>query len=142
MNEEIDIVKSTTSDYIPELEKVMTSQEINILQNTVRKIPVADNVIQYAVKLVGLTRPDIPHAPEYIKNWVNWGAGPRASQYLILGAKTKAALEGRFTPEIDDVKACAIPVLRHRIVTNFTAEAEGITPVTIIEKLMEEKFLK
>ncbi len=136
--EEIDIVKSTTSGYTPKLEKVMSAEEILIFQDAIRKMPVADNVIEFAVKLVGLTRPDDPAAPEYIKNWINWGAGPRASQYLILGAKTRAALQGRFTPEIEDVKACAIPVLRHRIVTNFNAEAEGVTPLQIIQKLLQE----
>jgi len=136
--EEIDIVKSTTSGYLPKLEKVMSAEEILVFQDAIRKMPVADNVIEFAVKLVGLTRPDDPASPEYIKNWINWGAGPRASQYLILGAKTRAALQGRFTPEIEDVKACAIPVLRHRIVTNFNAEAEGVTPLQIIQKLLQE----
>ncbi|MEJ2636422.1 MAG: AAA family ATPase [Calditrichia bacterium] len=136
--EEIDIVKSTTSDYIPLLEKVVSAKEILIFQDAIRKIPVADNVVQYAVKLAGLTRPDHPDSRDYIKKWINWGAGPRASQYLILGAKTRAALQGRFTPDIEDVKACAIPVLRHRIVTNFNAEAEGVNTLQIISRLMEE----
>ncbi|GAB4369670.1 MAG: MoxR family ATPase [Calditrichia bacterium] len=138
--EEIQIVKSTTSHYIPDLKKVLTGEDILIFQETIRKIPVADNVIEYAVGLVGLTRPENPKSPPYIKNWINWGAGPRASQYLILGAKTRAALDGRFTPEIEDVKACAIPVMRHRLVTNFNAEAEGVTALEIIQKLMEEKI--
>ena len=136
--EEIYIVKSTTSHYQPNLEKVLGANEIIVLQEAIRKMVVADNVIEYAVKLVGLTRPENTKAPDYVKEWINWGAGPRASQYLILGAKTRAALLGRFTPEIDDVKACAIPVLRHRIITNFNAEAEGVTTLQIIEKLLNE----
>jgi MoxR-like ATPase len=140
-DEEKEIVKSTTSDYNPDLKKVMNGEEILRFQEAIRKMPVADNVIEYAVKLVGLTRPDNIDAPEYIKNWINWGAGPRASQYLILGAKTRAALQGRFSPEIADVKQGALPVLRHRLVTNFNAEAEGVNTVQIIEKLMEESGL-
>jgi MoxR-like ATPase len=137
--EETDIVKSTTSDYLAKLEKVMTAEEITVFQEAIRKIPVADNVIDYAVQLVGRTRPENPKAPDYIKNWINWGAGPRASQYLIFGAKTRAALQGRFTPDIDDVKACAVPVLRHRIVTNFNAEAENVNALQIVEKLMSDQ---
>lgn len=140
-DEEKEIVKSTTSDYNPELKKVMNGEEILLFQEAIRKMPVADNVIEYAVELVGLTRPDNIDAPEYIKNWINWGAGPRASQYLILGAKTRAALQGRFSPEIADVKQGALPVLRHRLVTNFNAEAEGVNTVQIIEKLMKESNL-
>ena len=136
--EEISIVKSTTSDYLPELKKVMAADDIWIFQDAIRKMPVADNVIEYAVKLVGLTRPENPKSPKYIKDWINWGAGPRASQYLILGAKTRAALQGRFTPEIADVKICAIPVMRHRLVTNFNAEAEGVNTLQIVEKLLHE----
>ncbi len=137
--EETDIVKSTTSDYLAKLEKVMTAEEITVFQEAIRKIPVADNVIDYAVQLVGRTRPENPKAPDYIKNWINWGAGPRASQYLIFGAKTRAALQGRFTPDINDVKACAVPVLRHRIVTNFNAEAENVNALQIVEKLMSDQ---
>ncbi len=135
--EEIHIVKSTTSDYTPQLEKVMTADEILEYQEAIRKMPVADNVIEYAVKLVTLTRADNPEAPDFVKEWINWGAGPRASQYLILGAKTRAALQGRFTPQIEDVRACAVPVLRHRIITNFNAEAEGVTTLHIIKRLLE-----
>jgi MoxR-like ATPase len=89
------------------------------------------------VKLVSLTRANNPQAPDFIREWINGGAGPRASQYLILGAKTRAALQGRFTPQIEDVKACAVPVLRHRIIPNFNAEAEGVTTLQIIQKLLE-----
>ena len=138
--DEIRIVKSTTSDYIPQLTKVITAEEILGFQNAIRQMPVADNVIEFAVRLVGQTRPDNPDAPEFIQNWINWGAGPRASQFLILGAKTRAALQGRFTPQIEDVRSCAIPVLRHRIVTNFNAEAEGASPLDIVTKLLEEQI--
>jgi MoxR-like ATPase len=137
-SQEMQIVKSTTSDYLPHLDKIMTHEEILSYQEAIRKIPVADNVVEYAVQLVGQTRPNNPQAPEYIKNWINWGAGPRASQYLIVGAKTRAALQGRYTPEIEDVKQCALPVLRHRLVTNFNAEAEGVNTLHIVEKLMKE----
>lgn len=137
-SEEIEIVKSTTSDYLPQLNKVMDAEEILSYQDAIRKIPVADNVIEYAVRLVGQTRPNNANSPDYIKNWINWGAGPRASQYLILGAKTRAALQGRFTPAIEDVKQCTLPVLRHRLVTNFNAEAEGVDTLHIIEKLMSD----
>lgn len=135
--EEIEIVKSTTSDYMPHLQKVMSAEKIMDYQNVLRKIPVAENVIEYAVRLVNLTRPTFQEAPKFIREWINWGAGPRASQYLIVGAKTRAALQGRFTPQIEDVKACAVPVLRHRLVPNFNAEAEGVTTINIIEKLLE-----
>lgn len=137
-SEEMEIVKSTTSDYLPQLNKVMNAEEILSYQDAIRKIPVADNVIEYAVRLVEHTRPNNPDSPDYIKNWINWGAGPRASQYLILGAKTRAALQGRFTPAIEDVKQCTLPVLRHRLVTNFNAEAEGVDTLHIIEKLMSD----
>ncbi len=136
--EEMAIVKSTTSDYQPQLNKVMRAEKIIAIQKVLRKIPVADNVIEYAVKLVNMTRPAYSAAPDYIKQWINWGAGPRASQYLILGAKTRAALQGRFTPAIEDVRACAIPVLRHRIVTNFNAEAEGVNSMDVVRRLFEE----
>jgi MoxR-like ATPase len=138
--EEKSIVKSTTSDYSPSLKKVMSSEEILGFQDAIRKMPVAENVIEFAVRLVGLTRPENHDSPEYIKSWISWGAGPRASQYLILGAKTRAALQGRFSPDIEDVKFGAIPVLRHRIVTNFNAEAEGVNALKIVEKLIEESI--
>ncbi len=102
-----------------------------------RRVPVADNVIQFAVKLARQTRPKSVGVPQFIKDWISWGAGPRASQYLILGAKTRAILDGRPTPDIEDVKAVAKPVLRHRIVTNFNAEAEGISSTDVIDKLVE-----
>jgi MoxR-like ATPase len=136
--EEREIVKSTTSAYVPDLSRVLTAEEISGLQALVRRVPVADEVIDYAVRLAGATRPTGAASPKFIKDWVSWGAGPRASQYLILGAKTRAMLGGRYTPSIDDVKAVAQPVLRHRIVTNFSAEAENVKPYTIVRRLVEE----
>ncbi len=136
--EEVKIVQDTTSEYLPKLTKVISADELIGFQNLVRKVPVAENVIEYAVTMVNKTRPDGATAPQYIKNWINWGAGPRASQYLILAAKTKAVIEGRFTPNIDDVKFAMIPTLRHRIITNFSAEADGINSVEIIKKLLED----
>lgn len=135
---EINIVKSTTGSYQPDLTRVMSAEDIISYQQMLRNVVVADNVIEYAVRLVNLTRPTNPDAPDFIKEWINWGAGPRASQYLILGAKTRAALQGRFTPQEEDVRACAIPVMRHRIVTNFNAEAEGVQTLDIIKRLLEE----
>jgi MoxR-like ATPase len=136
--EEVAIVKSTTSPYSPNLKRILSAKEIIEFQDLVRRVPVADNVIEYAVTLVDRTRPTVPAAPSFIKNWIRWGAGPRASQYLILGGKTRAILSGRHTPDINDVKALAPPVLRHRIVTSFNAEAEGVSAIQIIERLVGE----
>ncbi|MFQ5706215.1 MAG: AAA family ATPase [bacterium] len=135
--EEAQIVKSTTSAYQAELEVVIDAEEIIHLQRLVRRVPVADHVVDYAVSLARNTRPNYDGSPDFIRDWISWGAGPRASQYLILGAKTRAILDGRPTPEIDDVKAVAKPVLRHRLVTNFNAEAEGIDTVEVINRLMQ-----
>lgn len=135
--EESRIVKTTTSAYSADLKKVMTKREIIFFQDLIRRVPVSDNVINFAVKLVSSSRPENNGAPEFIKDWVDWGAGPRASQYLILGAKTHAILDGRSTPSIEDIIYYAKPVMRHRIVTNFTAEAEGIDTDRIIAKLIE-----
>ena len=137
-DEELQIVKSTTSPYVPELKHVLGASHIIAYQDLVRRVPVADNVIQYAVQLVSKTRPQTSLAPPFVKNWIRWGAGPRASQYLILGAKTRAILQGRHTPDINDVRAIAAPVLRHRLVTSFNAEAEGVTTVQIVDKLLSE----
>ncbi|CUT04081.1 AAA family ATPase [Candidatus Chrysopegis kryptomonas] len=136
-DEEVEIVRKTTSMYQPDVSKVLKREEILELQDLVRKVPVADNVIEYAVKLVTMTRPNLNGSPDFIKRWISWGAGPRASQYLILGAKARAVLDGRYTPTIDDVRAVALPVLRHRLVTNFNAEADGVSTVDIIEKLLK-----
>lgn len=134
--EEVKIVESTTSPFIPDVKKVISHEDILLYQDLVRRVPVADDVVRYAVTLVGRTRPDAPDAPKMVKDFVSWGAGPRASQYLILAAKTRAVLDGRYTPEIADVRASARPVLRHRIVTNFNAEAENVTTVSLIDALM------
>lgn len=137
-DEEVQIIKSTTGDYIPELNKILSAPEIIGLQHLIKRVPVADNVIEYAVKTVKATRPNGGDSKEYINEWVNWGAGPRASQYLILAAKTRAAIDGRFTPNIDDVKDSMIPVLRHRIIPSFNAEAENVKTTDIIEKLLRD----
>lgn len=134
--EEVAIVQATTSPYQPDLKHVLNAKEIIAFQDLVRRVPVAENVIQFAVTLVNRTRPKTPAAPEFVNSWIRWGAGPRASQYLILGAKTRAILDGRHTPDIEDVKALAAPVLRHRIVTSFNAEAEGVSTIQIIERLL------
>ncbi len=136
--EESQIVKSTTSAYEPDLKVVIKKKEIIKLQDLVRRVPVSDNVVDFAVSLVSKTRPHDKASPKYIKDWISWGAGPRASQYLILGAKTRSILDGRPTPDIEDVKTSAIPVLRHRLVTNFNAEADGVGTLEIIEKLLGE----
>jgi len=134
--EELAIVKSTTSDVKIKLNRVVSGEKIAEYQELIRRIPVADNVLEYAVKLVGKTRKDSELAPKITKDFISWGAGPRASQYLIVGAKCHAALNGRFSPDIDDVKAVAAPILRHRIVRNYRAEAEGYTTDTIIKELL------
>ena len=134
--EEIDIVKSTTSPYTPALRRVLGADEIIAFQELIRRVPVADAVVRYAVQLVARTRPKDDHSPQFIKDWLTWGAGPRASQYLILGAKTRAILSGRYNPDVDDVRSMAVPVLRHRIIPNFNAEADGVTAVSIVEKLL------
>ncbi|MCK5739217.1 AAA family ATPase, partial [bacterium] len=122
--DEIKIVKSTTGAHTAKLDKVLNAKKIIKLQDLVRRVPVADNVVEFAVKLVRKTRPNAAEAPDFVTNWLSWGAGPRASQYLVLGAKTRAVLDGRMTPDIDDVRAVSREVLRHRLVTNFNAEAE------------------
>ncbi|MDZ7370448.1 MAG: MoxR family ATPase [candidate division KSB1 bacterium] len=134
--EEEEIVRTTTSAGEVRLEPILNAAEIIALQQLVRRVPVADNVIRYAVQLVRRTRPKSADAPKFVRDWISWGAGPRASQYLILGAKTRAVLDGRPTPDIADVQSVAKPVLRHRLVTNFNAEAEGVTAGDIIDMLM------
>lgn len=135
-NEEIDIVKSTTSPYTPALDHILDAEEIIAFQDLIRRVPVADSVVQYAVQLVARTRPKDDRSPKFIRDWLTWGAGPRASQYLILGAKTRSILSSRHNPDIDDVRTVAVPVLRHRIIPNFNAEADGVTAVSIVEKLL------
>lgn len=136
-DEEKEIVKSTTAVLSYNLQKILSAEDIIGFQNLVRRVPVSDHLIEYAVNLVRATRPDESNAPDYIKNWVNWGAGPRASQYLILAAKTKSILEGRPTPGPEDIKFAAYPVLRHRIVTSFNAEADGVDTMEIIKRILE-----
>ena len=136
--EEVEIVKSTTSMFTPELKHVLTGAEITSYQDLVRRVPVADNVIEFAVRLATRTRPKLDESPKFVKDWLSWGAGPRASQYLILGAKTRSLLSGRHTPDIDDVRALAGPVLRHRIVPNFNAEADAVSAIDIVDRLVKE----
>ena len=138
-SEEIDIVKTTTTGSEPVLKKVISRADLIAYQELVRRVPVADNVIEFAVDLVSATRPVNENSPDFIKEWIEWGAGPRASQYLVLGAKAKAILDGRPTPDIYDIKAMVLPVLRHRILTNFTAEADGLSTDDILLKLLENK---
>ena len=134
--EEAEIVKSTTGDIEATLNAAITHEELEAFQQLIREVPVADNVVDYAVKMVGNTRPG-ENAPNITNELLDWGAGPRASAYLILGAKAKAVLEGRTTPDMDDVKSMIKPVLRHRIIPNFNAEADGISRDMILQKLIE-----
>ncbi len=134
--QEMAIVKSTTSNIKTVVNKVLGAEDIILFQDLVRKVPVADNVVEYAVRLVHKTRPNIEEASEESKKFLEWGAGPRASQNLVLAAKCHALINGKYSPDIEDVKAVAFPVLRHRIVRNFKAEAEGMSTEEIIKKLM------
>ena len=135
-NAEKEIVLTTTAAYEPEINAVITGEEVMQIQQVVRKVPIAEAIVEYAVELNRQTRP-APNAPDFIQDWVQWGAGPRASQYLVLGAKARAVLHGRYHVSYEDIKAVAIPVLRHRILTNFNAEADGITSLDIINRLLE-----
>ncbi|MGK0489118.1 MAG: MoxR-like ATPase, partial [Candidatus Endobugula sp.] len=133
---EVDIVKGTTTDVQKTVNKVLDQKQVLEYQHLVRRVPVADNVIEYAVGLVHKTRVDSDLAPAITKDYVEWGAGPRASQNLIIAAKCHALLNHKYSPDIEDVKAVANPILRHRIVRNFKAEAEGITIDKLIESLL------
>ena len=133
--EEIAVVKNTTADRNNKVEAVMSAEEILYFQQLVRRVPVPDNVYEYAVNLVSRTRPGTERAHEWADKYLSWGAGPRASQYLIVGAKANALMSGKFSPDIEDVKKVAVPVLRHRLVRNYTAQAEGVGIEAIIEKL-------
>jgi MoxR-like ATPase len=135
--EEMAIVKSTTSGIDNELNIVIGREDLLLYQDLVRRVPIADNVIEFAVDLVSKTRPQSDKAFAAVSGWIEWGAGPRASQYLVLGAKARAVLDGRPAPEIDDIKAMARPVLRHRLITNFNAEAEGLNTDDILSILLE-----
>ena len=134
--EEVEVVKSTTTDRSKTINALFTAQEIIDFQHLIRRIPVADNVIEYAVTVVSKTRPENAMSSDYIKNYLDWGAGPRASQNLILAAKAHAAFNGKFSPDIEDVKAVAPGILRHRIIKNYKADAEGISEETIIATLL------
>ena len=135
--EEIEIVQSTTASVPLELGKVMSIREILSYQDLVLRVPIAENVIEFAVNLVSATRPKNEFSPDFIRQWVDWGAGPRASQYLVLGAKAKALLDGRPTPDISDIRELALPVLRHRVLPNFNAEAEGMKVDDILNQLLD-----
>ncbi len=134
--EELAIVKATTADNKVNLNKIMNAEEIIFFQKLIRKLPVADNVMEYAVKLVNSTRPGNNYASDVVNSYLSWGAGPRASQYLIIGAKCHAAINGKYSPDIEDVKAVAEPILRHRIVRNYKAEADGYSIGKIINSLL------
>ncbi len=134
--EEVTIVRNTTSATHINLPKVLGAEEILQFQELIRRVPVPDNVLEYAVGLVHKTRPGQPNTPEQTKQYVAYGAGPRASQYLILGAKCHALLQGKYSPDIEDVKVMALPVLRHRVIRNYKAEAEGISQEALIRQLL------
>ena len=134
--EELSVVKATTADSVATINAVITGDEIAYFQQLIRRMPIADNVLEYAVGLVGKTRPGRERATADVNAYLSWGAGPRASQYLVVGAKVNAALNGKYSPDIEDVKAVATPILRHRIVRNYKAEAEGHTVESIIEGLL------
>lgn len=137
--EEVNVVKTTTTTYVPELKVVLSDQEILFFQNLIRKIPVPDNVYEYAVRLASKTRPDRPDSHPWANEYLTWGAGPRASQYLVIGAKCHAAIHGKYSPDIEDVRKVAIAILRHRIVRNYKAEAAGISIENIIDEFLKEK---
>ncbi|MBU2446178.1 MAG: MoxR family ATPase [Bacteroidetes bacterium] len=135
--EEILIVKNTTSQYNPVVKKVLDAEQIIYFQDLVRRVPVADNVINFAVNLASITRPN-SNSSKFIRDSINWGAGPRASQFMILASKASAVVKGHFTPSIADVENVVLPILRHRIIPTFSAEAEGITSVDIVNKILNE----
>ena len=135
--EEFEIMRMTTTDEEMEVDEILSGEEIIALQHIVRRVPIADHVIRYAMKFARLTRVHKGDVPDFIKEWVSWGAGPRAGQYLILGGKARAILRGRYYVSCEDIREVAAPVLRHRIITNFNAEAEGITADSIVQKLVD-----
>ncbi len=134
-SEEVEVVKATTTDITTHVNALFSASEIQNFQKLIRRIPVADNVVEYAVTMVGKTRPNSLSAVDIVKNYIDWGAGPRASQNLILAAKTHAAINGKFSPDIENVQAVSISILRHRIIKNYKAEAEGISEDEIIKSL-------
>jgi MoxR-like ATPase len=134
--DELLVVKSTTSDTKVELKSILSAEEILFYQDLVRRVPITDKVLEYAVKLAVKTRPSSEHAPDVVKKYLAWGAGPRASQFLVLGAKCHAAIRGRYSPDIEDVNAVAVAILRHRIIRNYKAEAEGLSVESIIQQIL------
>jgi MoxR-like ATPase len=138
LEQEMEIVATTTSSYQPVLQKVITGQKILEMQDLVRKVPASSHVIGYAVKLLRASRPREPEALPFVKDWVEWGAGPRASQHLLLAAKAKAIMDGRYVASVEDVKTVIRPILKHRIITNFKAQAESITSLEVIDHLLKE----
>jgi MoxR-like ATPase len=135
--DELTIVQNTTSSYTSQLNEVISGEEIRYFQNLILRVPINDNVMRYAVKLAAKTRPNTEHADPITNKYLKWGAGPRASQYLVLGAKTHAALQGKYSPDIEDVRKVAVSILRHRIIKNYKAEAENISVEQIISELMK-----
>jgi MoxR-like ATPase len=135
--EERAIIKTTTSDIVGEPQAVLSGADILRAQQIIRRLPTSDHVVNYAVEMVRATRPGEAQAPEFIRDWLSWGGGPRAAQYLVLGAKARAAFAGRFNVSCNDVRAVAKPVLRHRLFTNFNADADGVTPDQIVDRLLE-----
>ncbi|QQR98748.1 MAG: AAA family ATPase [Sphingobacteriales bacterium] len=134
--DEVNVVKATTNDQKIQPKKILSKQDIIAYQHLIRRMPIADNVLEYAVKLATSTRPNTPQAPAIVNDFVAWGAGPRASQALVLAAKAHAAIQGKFSPDIDDVQAVSLPILRHRVIRNFKAEAENVSIEHIINKLL------
>ncbi len=137
-DEEQEIVKSLTMDNKSSIEPVISRDELQSFQDLIKHVPVADNVIDYAVKLVGMTRPSFDGAPQITKDWLDWGAGPRASTFLVMAAQAKCLLNGKSTPDIKDIQSISKPILRHRIITNFTAEADGVSKEDIIDQLIDQ----
>tara|TARA_B000000557_G_scaffold253559_1_gene242774 strand:- start:326 stop:1321 length:996 start_codon:yes stop_codon:yes gene_type:complete len=135
--DEISIVRKTTATTTSDIKNIITKTEISTYQDLVRRVPVADNIVEYAVKIVASTRPNSELSPDFIRQSVDWGAGPRASQYLILGAKAKSLLDGRPSPNIEDIRSLVLPVLRHRVLPNFNAEAEGLKVEDILNQLLD-----
>jgi MoxR-like ATPase len=133
----VQIVKQTTGGPSAPLSRVLAPEQILALQDLVRRVPVPDHVVKYAVDLARATRPKEPGALDFVSRNISWGAGPRASQYLVVGAKARAVLAGRFAASVDDVRALARPVLRHRVLPNFTAESEGLTSVKLVDQILE-----
>ncbi len=138
IEEEEKILSATTKGDHPELKKVLSAQAIVNLQKLVTSVPISEYVVKYVTKVVRATRPADPHPPQFVKDLVDWGAGPRAGQNLILGGKAMAAMDGRFSVSLDDIRKVAVPVLRHRISTNFQAQAEGQTTESLIKRLIQE----